>query len=303
MIFMYHNVVPSFASQGHEEQAVTMREADFVTQVRRLKRVFRFVSLEEYLGEWREKGVQPFRKAVLTIDDGTWSTFEYGVRHLIELDIPSLIFVNSCQIDDGPLIWGAYLNALCFDGQYEFIEVEDSLFPIRTKEERRASRQSLARLARISPSPQERVFRWAERYPISEGVLKYYKGLSTRQLSEAGESSLVEIGVHTHTHPFLSTLSRSRQEEEIGLNKKILEEKVSQPMKYLAYPSGDYDTNTLELVREMGFLAACAVKTKNRDSNILYQLPRVGVYSASVSRLLALSLRERYLLQRFSFEK
>ena len=300
---MYHNVVPSSASEGHDEQAITLREANFVSHVRRLKRVFRFVSLDEYLGEWRERGVQPFRKAVLTIDDGTWSTFEYGVRHLIGLNIPSLIFVNSCQIDDGPLIWGAYLNALCFDSQYEIIEVEDSLFPIRTKEERHASRQSLVRLARICSSPQKRVSSWAERYPISEGVLKYYRGLSTTQLLEAGESSLVEIGVHTHTHPFLSTLSRSEQEREIGLNKEILEEKVSQPIKYMAYPSGDYDTHTLELVKEMGFQAACAVKMKEEDSSIIHQLPRVGVYSASVSRLVALALRERCLLQQLRFEK
>ena len=103
---MYHNVVPSHASSGHDYQAITLREHLFKKQISALTKIYQFVCLEDYLNEWRIKNKQPFFKAVLTIDDGTWATYEYGVNYLIEKEIPSLIFVNTCQIDQGPLIWG-----------------------------------------------------------------------------------------------------------------------------------------------------------------------------------------------------
>ena len=223
---MYHNVVPNQASSGHNQQSITLREQDFKKQVSALSKIYQFVSLEDYLKEWRNKGRQPFLKAVLTIDDGTWATYEYGVNYLIEKGIPSLIFVNTCQIDHGPLIWGAYLNAVCYDSQYEFLEIEGKRFALDTKENKNESRRSLVKLARETVSPSNTVLAWAEKYPIQEEVLKYYRGMSSEQLEHAGASKFVETGVHTHTHPFLSTLSKEGQAEEISINRSILKEKT-----------------------------------------------------------------------------
>ena len=163
---MYHNVVPHHASLGHDQQGITLRERDFKKQVIALNKIYQFVSLEDYLNEWQTKGKQPFFKAVLTFDDGTWSTYEHGVNFLIDQEIPSLIFVNTCQIDQGPLIWGAYLNAVCFDSQYEFLEIEGKRFELGTKENREESRRSLVKLARETVTPINTVLAWSERYPI-----------------------------------------------------------------------------------------------------------------------------------------
>lgn len=300
---MYHNVVPSNASCGHDQQSITLRENDFKRQVSTLSKVYQFVSLEEYLQEWRNKGKQPFFKAVLTIDDGTWATYEYGVNFLIEKEIPSLIFVNSCQLDQGPLIWGAYLNALCYDSQYKSLEIEGERFELSSKDNKNESRRNLVRLARETTSPSDTVLAWAEKYPIQEEILKYYVGMSTEQLEHAGVSEFVEIGVHTHTHPFLSSLSKENQAKEISINKTILEEKTKAKVRYMAYPSGDYNKDTLDILKELNFEAACAVHMDGKNKDLIYQLPRVGIYSPSVKRVVAASIQNRLKLKGLHFEK
>lgn len=300
---MYHNVVPHHASSGHDQQGITLRERDFKKQVSALSKIYQFVSLEDYLNEWRNKGKQPFLKAVLTIDDGTWATYEYGVSFLIEKEIPSLIFVNTCQIDQGPLIWGAYLNAVCYDSQYEFLDIEGKRFELYTKENRNESRRNLVKLARETASPSNTVLAWAEKYPIQEEVLKYYRGISSEQLEHAGASRFVQIGVHTHTHPFLSTLSKEDQAEEISTNRTILKEKTKSEVRYMAYPSGDYNNDTLVVLKELNFKAACAVHMNGKNEDLIYQLPRVGIYSPSVKRVVAASLKNRLKLRGLRFEE
>ena len=303
MIFMYHNIVPSQASPGHNQQSITLREHDFKRQVSALSKIYQFVRLEDYLYEWRKKGKQPFFKAVLTIDDGTWATYEYGVNFLIEKEIPSLIFVNTCQIDHGPLIWGAYLNALCYDSQYEYLEIEGMRYDLHTRENKKHNKRHLEILARDTESPSKTVLAWAEKYPIQEEVLKYYRGMSSEQLEHAGASKFVEIGVHTHSHPFLSTLRKEGQMEEISTNRAILKDKTKTEVRYMAYPSGDYNNDTLDILRKLKFEAACAVHMDGKNEDLIYQLPRVGIYSPSVKRVVAASLINRLKLKGLRFEE
>lgn len=303
MIFMYHNVVPSQASFGHNYQAITLREQDFKKQIGALSKIFQFVSLDNYLKEWRKNGKQPILKAVITFDDGTWSTYEYGINHLIEKKIPSLIFVNTCQIDEGPLIWGAYLNAVCYETKYDYLELEGKRFNLNTKENRKRNKLLLESFARATDSPSTTVLNWAKKYPIQDEVLKYYRGMSSEQLEHAGASKFVEIGVHTHTHPFLSALSKEAQANEIAVNKTILEEKTNAAVRYMAYPSGDYNDNTLEILKELYFEAACAVHVDGKNKDLIYQLPRVGIYSPSLTRVLVSSLKNRLTLKSMYFEE
>lgn len=73
-----------------------------------------------------------------------------------------------------------------------------------------------------------------------------------------------QIGAHTCTHPRLSFLSLDQAKEEIFASKKKLEDRFGLPMDHFAYPYGDYNQTTVELVREAGFKTAV---TMNRGVN------------------------------------
>ena len=73
------------------------------------------------------------------------------------------------------------------------------------------------------------------------------------------------IGAHTCTHPRLSRLSRDRAREEITAGRKKLEDRFGIPVEHFAYPYGDYNETTVELVQEAGFQTAC---TMHRGVNL-----------------------------------
>ena len=67
------------------------------------------------------------------------------------------------------------------------------------------------------------------------------------------------IGAHTCTHPRLSLLSRKDAKEEIFSGKKKLEDRFGISVEHFAYPYGDYNETTVELVQEAGFQTACTM--------------------------------------------
>jgi peptidoglycan/xylan/chitin deacetylase (PgdA/CDA1 family) len=84
-----------------------------------------------------------------------------------------------------------------------------------------------------------------------------------------------QIGAHTCTHPRLSQLSEAQAKEEISASRKKLEDRFGVLIDHFAYPYGDYNPATIELVREAGFKTAV---TMHRGINLpdtpLFELKR-----------------------------
>jgi len=74
-----------------------------------------------------------------------------------------------------------------------------------------------------------------------------------------------QIGAHTCTHPRLSQLSEAQAKEEISASRKKLEDRFGVLIEHFAYPYGDYNQTTVQLVRETGFKTAC---TMHRGINL-----------------------------------
>ena len=97
-----------------------------------------------------------------------------------------------------------------------------------------------------------------------------------KKLTEAKD--IIEIGVHTISHPRLSKVTPEEQEKEITKSKELLEIETGRPILSFAYPFGDkksFDSDTVDLVKKAGYLYACANNheriTKNSDP---FALPR-----------------------------
>ncbi len=70
----------------------------------------------------------------------------------------------------------------------------------------------------------------------------------------------IECGAHSHTHRQLDTLAPNDARVEITQSKRILEERLNQPVSSFAYPFGYYSTTVRQLVHEAGYTSACTVK-------------------------------------------
>lgn len=113
--------------------------------------------------------------------------------------------------------------------------------------------------------------------------------LSTREittLSRAGWS----FGSHTHTHPNLSSLSQADQLAELRESKKSLEHQLGTECRWIAYPRGSYNRETVEAAKKAGYRLGF---TTDYTSNILaskpFEIPRIGVNATHLPKDLAVA--------------
>jgi peptidoglycan/xylan/chitin deacetylase (PgdA/CDA1 family) len=235
------------------------------------------VSLSEYLAAVCEKHE---RLAAITFDDGARETFDAVTPALRRDGVPATFFVSTGHLDGGPLLWFSYLNALCFENSYREVMIGGHLFRLGTVAERKQARRALGAMARGSQRPSGFVEQlWAD-YPLEPELRERYGGMTADQLAAAGKDDLLEIASHTVSHPYLTTLSPADQTKEISESKDVLSALTGRPVRYFAYPGGDYDGAVLGRVREAGYEAAFAVRPR-RVGSALFEIGRVGIYSTS----------------------
>ena len=89
----------------------------------------------------------------------------------------------------------------------------------------------------------------------------------------------MEIGAHTVSHPNLKRLNRENLRAELGLSKVKLEEITGAPVISLAYPTGFYNPQVIEVAKEVGFkIAVATVHDFFVNPNRLFECPRIVVY-------------------------
>jgi peptidoglycan/xylan/chitin deacetylase (PgdA/CDA1 family) len=74
-----------------------------------------------------------------------------------------------------------------------------------------------------------------------------YKNLDT--LRKYALNNLIEIGNHSQTHPYLTSLSESKQKVEIKNNQELLQKKFKKPSTYFRPPYGDYNFQTIRAAK------------------------------------------------------
>ncbi len=97
------------------------------------------------------------------------------------------------------------------------------------------------------------------------------------QLSEMANNGM-ELGIHTVSHADLSKLTISEQDREIRECSKSILRLTGFQAKTIAYPSGKYNKQSIEIVRENGLVFGVTTKSGvvNEDSKA-YELPRLRI--------------------------
>ncbi|MDQ3077090.1 MAG: polysaccharide deacetylase family protein [bacterium] len=89
-----------------------------------------------------------------------------------------------------------------------------------------------------------------------------------------------EIGGHTRTHAHLTSLSASQKEAEIAGGRQDLQAMNVGPVSTFAYPFGEYDLATLNVVENAGYSAArTTMRGYVKASTDEYQLPEQSMES------------------------
>ena len=100
--------------------------------------------------------------------------------------------------------------------------------------------------------------------------------LTWSQLAEMADSDVFTIGSHTLTHRLLSSLDRESACQEIEDSKEVLEQRFGHPVPLFCYPAGDFNAETIELVKQAGYSAA-VVSPGRYIPETPFTLRRIGI--------------------------
>jgi peptidoglycan/xylan/chitin deacetylase (PgdA/CDA1 family) len=147
--------------------------------------------------------------------------------------------------------------------------------PLGTAEERRRAMQALLPLMRVPTRERDaREHEVCERLGVHDAPCE----LATWDLAQALARAGMEIGAHTLAHPALSLLDPDQQRREIEGSVEHIERRVGVRPRGLAYPGGDYDRTTANIVAAAGLEHAVTTRAgDNGPRASAFELKRRGL--------------------------
>lgn len=305
VILLYHHI----AEVSADPWSLCVSPAHFNEQLAILQKNAEPISLQELVGGLVD-GKLPKRAVVVTFDDG-YADNLYTAKPLLEhYQIPATVFLTTGFVGKQRELWWDELERILLEpGELPerlSLTIAETVYHWELGEAAHYSeaasrhyrqwrgweaapglRQQLYRilwekLQLLAENERQAVLdRLVEWAAMSKSERPTHRPLSAEELLKLVQGNLIELGVHTVSHPVLSALPASFQEHEITTAKTWLEERLGFCLKSFAYPYGrpnDYTDATIELVREAGFNCACSnfkgVVGLKTDP---FQLPRVPV--------------------------
>jgi peptidoglycan/xylan/chitin deacetylase (PgdA/CDA1 family) len=301
LILMYHRVTELEADPWR--MVVSPRHfAEHLQVIRSLGSPMALTTLVADLGRRTMRD----RSIVITMDDGYLDNLTMARPLLAEADVPATAFITTSMVDGAWEFWWDELEQLLLLPDVLRDRLELSVDRVSrcwelggasryTPEQRRAdaglrpwSVESSPRMSffydvylflhRLSHETRRDALSslagWTGVQPV---VRKTHLTMSSEQLRELADGSLVDIGAHTVTHPYLSYLRPEVQATEVSTSRWHLQELLERPVESFAYPHGDHAPGTVAEVRRTFRCACTTVGESVLPGCDPFLLPRVEV--------------------------
>jgi peptidoglycan/xylan/chitin deacetylase (PgdA/CDA1 family) len=286
IILLYHRVTHPI----RDPQLLCVTPERFAEQINILQGVCPVLPIGEIARRMRQD--RPIEKvAAITFDDGYQDNLIVAAPILRAAGAPATIFSTAGPIEKGgEFFWDDLDRILLSPGRLPphgrlllpcgNIDADLGAFADYAPDQAEAHR-AWDVLRPDDPTPRHRLYRHLcgklHAMPIAQraetlklictwagvdgAIRTTHRMMSASELRELASSSLIEIGGHTANHPRLSSESLSGQREEITANRTAIISAMGGAPPGFAYPFGThnaYSSDTVQIVRELGFEFACA---------------------------------------------
>ncbi|WP_395740780.1 polysaccharide deacetylase family protein [Prosthecobacter sp.] len=289
-ILTFHGLSDGAGDSGILDYSLHLPVEVFRSICSMLAKEYHVVSLASLI-EARTQGTRlPDNAVVLTFDDGYASNYELAYPILREFDLHATIFVTTGFLDGVEMFWFQRVDLALGRTKKELLDWRINGKNLRlylgTYELRQQSLMRLLPELKELPdidllSEVDRLEEALEVDPSDFQTLpKSMRPMSWEMACEMSLSGHVDIGGHTHTHPILARCDSLSMRAEIATCRERIHAEIGELPTAFAYPNGgsdDFTRETLMLVREAGFKAACTtISGRIHDNVSMYQLPRYG---------------------------
>lgn len=266
LVVMYHGVT---RRQYNPPVWTQLPEVIFQRQLEFLARHYQPVTLQQVIKAISGACSLPERAVLITFDDGLRNNATVAWPILRQMDIPAAIFLTVDFIETDRFFW--------VDELYMYlVEAARSgkVWPLADLPEGRSNFEAgdlwatylniVEKYKRFPESTlRERLSILTAALPFDRGQYKEDFGLlDWSQVKGMHREGLIDFGVHTATHQILTQMDQENTEHELDTSKKILEEKLGQPVKAFCYPNGrrghDFSLEHEALLRKIGYTCAFA---------------------------------------------
>jgi peptidoglycan/xylan/chitin deacetylase (PgdA/CDA1 family) len=203
-------------------------EKQFYLQINYLSKHYNIVSLEQVRNHILHQAFLPPYSLLITFDDGDRSVLEKGLPVLKRFDIASCLFIITSLINTEVDFW---FNAV----------------------------RKMEKLKGKDQQEIESLMKWLKTLTNFERVneIKKYNFPNYKQLTSedlvALQASKVFIANHSHTHPMFNKCNREELREEFKITlTKFKEFGFVDGHKYFAYPNGNWNNASEDILKEMG---------------------------------------------------
>lgn len=207
-------------------------EKQFYMQINYLNKHYNLVSLEEVRNHILHQACLPPYSLLITFDDGDRSVLEKGLPILTHFNIPSCLFIITSLINTEIDFWfNAVRKKERLKGKNKK-EIENHMNRLKT----------IKNIERIDE--------------IKKYDFPKHKQLTSEDLINL-KAGQVFIANHSHTHPLFNSCSKAELRKEFQMTLlKFGEFQLEEGNEFFAYPNGNWDEASEEVLKEIGIKMA-----------------------------------------------
>lgn len=277
-ILMYHRI----AEPAVDPWGLSVSPANFRSQLQALKRTRTPLSMNAF-AEQLAAGTLPTNAIALTFDDGYLDNLRQAKPLLDEVGVPATVLVTTGWLGSDRLFWwdeltrlillskGPIAASVTIAGETIAFDLgqPDDWEPRRTwrswdppRSEREKIYHTLwTKLQRLDDAERERIVGELGARLGNAPADDDDRTMDREELATL-PSAMVDVGVHAVTHQPLTSMAPDKRRREMHESRDACEDTVGATMTGFAYPHGDLDSETRDIVAEAGF--AWAVTTESR---------------------------------------
>ncbi|HZY62559.1 MAG TPA: polysaccharide deacetylase family protein [Edaphobacter sp.] len=260
LVVFNHHRIGDLDTCEYDRNLFSASVEQFDYQLSYIKRHFP-VLLPYQLAELRAKGKQLTRLHVMiTFDDGYLDNYTLAFKLLKQHNIPAAFFLVSTFVGTAYVPWWDEIAYLVRHSPLSSLAMMTRWgSPVDLKGNREGAVDIVLRTYKMQEKVTQAEFLRELRAEAQVALPTTERRFLNWKEAEEMQTSGMEIGAHTHTHPFLSSLSFADQQTELCESKTILDQHLRRPVASLAYPNGsqnDFTPQTQQIAREAGYTTA-----------------------------------------------
>lgn len=283
LVLTYHRV----ASLVSDPQLLAVTPESFAAQISMLSERFRVTSLAQLVSELASRSLE-HNTVAITFDDGYADNLTHALPVLESHGTHATVFVSSGHLTQAREFWWDELERMILIPRLVpseiVVEVEGARFAMTPGESpgddgdthvtdqwnvlqpdtswRHTAYRELCGLLRPlrAADREEALAQLRSCFGLDPLVRPSHRSLMPSEVATLDTSTCVEVGSHSVHHEVLALRNRSEQRQSIIGDRDVLGDLCGRKIRSFAYPYGersDYTGQTVRIVRDAGFEAAC----------------------------------------------